>query len=68
VPDDRAFSISLPTEKKFGEHFDKFMKAAKATFQEDDYIVLIEQLSGLYYETSNDIEIKQFKGYLFYRK
>jgi hypothetical protein len=63
IPDERVFSVPL-----HGIVQDVITgKNKKPAFQGDDYIILINYLSGNYYETIDSISIDRLEGSLFYR-
>jgi hypothetical protein len=64
IPDNRTFSIPLQEDMLN----DSYSKRVKNVFQYDDYIILLESISGNYYETKDSVHLERFKGFLFYNK
>jgi hypothetical protein len=67
TPSNRVFSV--PLKDLAIEFLEKEIKNEKQRiFKGNDYIVLISEVRGYYYETTDSISVGYFKGYLFYNK
>jgi hypothetical protein len=63
----RVFSV--PLKDLAVEFLEREIKNEKQRiFKGNDYIVLISEVRGYYYETTDSISVDYFKGYLFYNK
>jgi len=69
IPDNRVFSVPL---KEIAieqlESKSKNNNGKQRIFKGNDYTVLISEINGYYYETSDSVSINRFRGYLFYNK